>query len=129
MRSALRMAGLQPTDIGHINAHGLGGKVSDLEEAQAIHDVFGDYARKVPVCGLKGFWGNSGAGDGALELAASLLALQHGTIPFTINTTEPDPACGLNVVRDKLLPTDNKVVMNVNFTRIGQASVVIVRGE
>jgi len=129
MRTALRMSGLAPTDIGHINAHGLGGKVSDLEEAQAIHEVFGDYGSKVPVVGLKGYWGNSGAGDGALELAASLLALQQGCIPFTLNTTEPDPACGLNIVRDKLLPTDNKVVMNVNFTRIGQGSVVIVRGE
>jgi 3-oxoacyl-[acyl-carrier-protein] synthase II len=129
MRAALKMAGLAPTDIGHINAHGLGGKVSDLEEARAIHDVFGDYASKVPVVGLKGFWGNSGAGDGALELAASLLALQHGCVPFTLNTTQPDPECGLNVVKDKVLPTDNKVVMNVNFTRIGQGSVVIVRGE
>jgi len=129
MRAALRMAGLAPTDIGHINAHGLGGKISDLEEARAIHDVFGDYATKVPVVGLKGFWGNSGAGDGALELAASLLALQHGCVPFTLNTTQPDPECGLNVVTNKVLPTDNKVVMNVNFTRIGQGSVVIVRGE
>ncbi|MBL8851092.1 MAG: beta-ketoacyl-[acyl-carrier-protein] synthase family protein [Planctomycetaceae bacterium] len=129
MRAALRMSGLQPTDIGHINAHGLGGRESDLGEAQAIHDVFGDYGRKVPVVGLKGFWGNSGAGDGGLELAASLLALKQGCVPFTLNTTDPDPACGLNIVRDKLLPTDNKVVMNVNFTRIGQGSVVIVRGE
>jgi 3-oxoacyl-[acyl-carrier-protein] synthase II len=129
MRAALKMAGLAPTDIGHINAHGLGGKVSDLEEARAIHDVFGDYGKKVPVVGLKGFWGNSGAGDGALELAASLLALQHGCMPFTLNTTQPDPECGLNVVTGKVLPTDNKVVMNVNFTRIGQGSVVIVRGE
>ena len=129
MRAALRMSGLQPTDIGHINAHGLGGRESDLGEAQAIHEVFGDYGRKVPVVGLKGFWGNSGAGDGALELAASLLALQQGCVPFTLNTTEPDPECGLNIVRDKPQPTDNKVVMNVNFTRIGQSSVVIVRGE
>lgn len=129
MRSALRTAGLQPRDIGHINAHGLGGRESDLEEARAIHDVFGDYAREVPVVGLKGFWGNSGAGDGALELAASLLSLQQGVVPFTLNCDNPDPECGLNVVIGKPLPVANKVFMNVNFTRIGQGSVVIVRGE
>ena len=129
MRAALKMAGLQPADVGHINAHGLGGKVSDLEEARAIHDVFGPDASQIPVVGLKGFWGNSGAGDGALELAASLIGLQQGVVPFTLNTTEPDPECGLNVVCDKVRPTDNKVVMNVNFTRVGQSSVVVVRGE
>lgn len=129
MRAALKTAELNPADIGHINSHGLGGKVSDLEEARAIQDVFGASASKTPVVALKGFWGNSGAGDGALELAASLLALQQGVAPFTLNTTEPDPECGLNIVREKPLPTDNKVVMNVNFTRVGQASVVIVRGE
>ena len=129
MRNALSMAGLEPGDIGHINAHGLGGKVSDLEEARAIQDVFGDEAGKVPVVGLKGFWGNSGAGDGAMELAASLLALQNGVIPFTLNCDDPDAECGLNVVRGEPLAATNKVVMNVSFTRVGQASVTIFRGE
>jgi 3-oxoacyl-[acyl-carrier-protein] synthase II len=128
MRSALRAANLRPDEIGHINAHGLGGKLTDLEEARAIHDVFGAFASQVPVVGLKGFLGNSGAGDGALELAASLLALQQGCTPFTLNCHQPDPECGLNVVRGAPLPTSNKVVMNVSYTRIGQASVVIARG-
>ncbi len=129
MRTALRVAGLEPAEIGHINAHGLGGRESDLEEARAIHDVFGAHAGTVPVVGLKGFWGNSGAGDGALEMAASLLALKQGCIPFTLNCDQPDPECGLNIVTGQPLPTTNKTFMNVNFTRIGQGSVVIVRGE
>ena len=129
MRNALSSADLEPGDIGHINAHGLGGRLSDLQEARAIHDVFGDAAANVPVVGLKGFWGNSGAGDGALELAASLLALRNGVVPFTLNCDDPDPECGLNVVRGEPLAAGNKVVMNLSFTRVGQASVTIFRGE
>ena len=82
MRSALRAAGIQPEEVGHINAHGLGGRLADLEEARAIHDVFGAFGSQVPVVGLKGFLGNTGAGDGALQLAASLLALRNGCLPL-----------------------------------------------
>jgi 3-oxoacyl-[acyl-carrier-protein] synthase II len=128
MRSALCVAGIRPEEVGHINAHGLGGRLSDLEEARAIHDVFGAYGSKVPVVGLKGFLGNTGAGDGALQIAASLLALKNGCLPFTLNCTRPDPECNLNVVRGQPQPTTNKVFLSANFTRIGQASVVVARG-
>jgi 3-oxoacyl-[acyl-carrier-protein] synthase II len=129
MRVALKSARLAPDDIGHINAHGLGVRHTDLAEAQAIHDVFGAQGGDVPVVSLKGYMGNSGAGDGALELAASLLAVREGLAPQTLNYTTPDPDCGLNVVHDEPLAVSNKTVMNVSYTRIGQASVVIVRGE
>ncbi len=128
MRYALSAAGLQPGDIGHINAHGLGGKESDLAEAKAIHEVFGALGNTVPVVGLKGYWGNSGAGDGVVELAASLLAVNRGCIPYTLNTAHPDPACNLNIVCNAMRETDNKTFMNVSFTRVGQASVVIAKG-
>lgn len=128
MHSALHSAGIGPGDVGHINAHGLGGKQSDLEEALAIRDVFGDDGAEVPVVGLKGYWGNSGAGDGAMELAASLLSLKENCVPFTLNCEHPDPECGLNVVCGEPAETKNKVVMNLSFTRIGQSSVVIVEG-
>lgn len=126
MRAALNAAGIDPGDVGHINAHGLGGRESDLEEARAIRDVFGDNG--VPVVGLKGFWGNSGAGDGAMELAASLLALKQDRVPFTLNCTQPDPECDLNVVCGEPARATNKIVMNLSFTRIGQSSVVIAEG-
>ncbi len=125
MRSALRSADLAPADLGHINAHGLGTPDDDLAEAQAIHDVFGDTAAQIPVTGLKGVFGNSAAGCGTLELAGSLLGLAQGFIPATHFCENPDPACNLNVVREQQA-TGNKTFVNVNFTRLGQASAIVV---
>ena len=127
MRGALRDAGLRPDQIGHINAHGLGTRDVDIAEAQAILDVFGeDLGKRIPVTALKSFLGNSGAGAGLLELAGSIIGLTHGVIPYTLNYETPDPACPLNIVSKQPLATSNRVVLNVNVTRIGQAAAVIV---
>lgn len=126
MRSALRSAGLEPKDIGHINAHGLGTDQVDVQEAQAIHDVFGpELGRTVPVTAPKSYLGNAGSGAGMQELAASILGLRHGVIPATLNYETPDPRCELRVVTD-LTPTDNRFVLKVNVTRAGQAAAVVV---
>jgi 3-oxoacyl-[acyl-carrier-protein] synthase II len=127
MRTAIRDAGLKPEQIGHINAHGLGTRTTDIEEAKAILDVFGDdLGRKIPVTALKSFLGNSGAGSGSMELAGSLLGLTHGVIPHTLNYETPDPECPLNIVTGKPLPTDNRIVLKINVTRMGQASASII---
>lgn len=128
MKSALADAGLAPREIGHINAHGLAGVEADIAEAQAIHDVFGDYARQVPVTALKSYMGNSAAGCGSLELAASLVGLHHGVIPHTLNYETPDPDCPLNVVAGQPLETKNLTFLKVNVTRMGQASAVVATG-
>jgi len=127
MRAALREAGLNPQQIGHINAHGLGTRETDIEEAKAILDVFGEeLGRKIPVTALKSYMGNSGAGSGMLELAGSLIGLSHGVIPHTLNYETPDPQCPLNIVTGKPLPTDNRIVLKINVTRMGQASASII---
>jgi 3-oxoacyl-[acyl-carrier-protein] synthase II len=127
MRGALRDAGLEPHQIGHINAHGLGTKDCDIAESQAILDVFGDdLGRRVPVTAMKSFLGNSGAGSGLLELAASVIGLSHGVIPYTLNYETPDPACPLNIVAKRPLSTSNRIVLSVNVTRAGQAAAAIV---
>lgn len=128
MRLALEKAGIAPEEVGHINANGLGTRDGDLAEALAIREVFGDYASRVPVTALKSFTGNSGSGCGAQELTGSLLGLKQGVIPFTLNCDNPDPECGLNIVRHEPLATDNKIILNINSTRIGQASAVLVQG-
>ncbi len=125
MRMALRSAGVAPDELGHINAHGLGSPEDDLAEAQAIHEVFGAHGSQVPVTGLKGVLGNSAASCGTLELAASLLGLSAGYIPATVFCDNPDPECNLNIVQKKRT-TSNKTFLNVNFTRVGQASAVVV---
>jgi 3-oxoacyl-[acyl-carrier-protein] synthase II len=127
VRAALRSADLSPSDIGHINAHGLGDPQADLEEARAIHDVFGALGAEIPVTSLKGAVGNSAAASGTVELAGSVLGLQQGLVPPTLHCDTPDPECNLNVVRDEPRPTKNRSVLNVSFTRFGQASAVIVQ--
>lgn len=127
MRLALKEAGLKPDQIGHINAHGLGTRESDIEESKAILDAFGpELGRKIPVTAIKSYLGNSGAGSGSMELAASILGLSHGVIPPTLNYDNPDPECPLNVVCGKPMPTENRIVLKINVTRMGQASASIV---
>lgn len=123
-RAALRDAGLQPGEVGHVNAHGAGIVAYDLAESAALNRVFG---LDVPVVGLKGYVGNLGSGSGAFELVASLLTAREGFLPATLNCDELDPACPIDVVRGAGRTTVNPTFLNVNFTRYGQASAVLVR--
>ena len=88
-------AGLSAAEIGHVNANGLSTLHDDQIEAQAIHDLLGD----VPVTAPKSFFGNLGAGTGAVEMAVSVLALRDGLVPHTLNYEHPDPLCPVNVIR------------------------------
>jgi 3-oxoacyl-[acyl-carrier-protein] synthase II len=127
MQKALEDADLEPRDIGHINAHGIGSQSSDALEALAILDIFGKDHPNIPVTALKSYFGNSGSGNGLLELAGSVLGLREGIIPPTRNFETPDPNCPLNIIAGKPLPTKNRVVLNINVTIVGQASAAIVR--
>jgi len=127
IQAALRDAGLKPSDIGHINAHGSGDPEEDAIEAAALHDVFGDAAATIPVCSIKGYTGNSGAGSGIVEITASLLATAEGKAPRTLNCEQPDEALKLNVTRD-FTPVANKTFVKINYTRAGQATAVIFQG-
>jgi len=123
--AALREAGLPPTAIGHINAHGSGSRVGDLAEARAFHRVFGE--NPPPVIGLKGHMGTLASGCGAVELAASLLGLHRGLVPPTLNCENPDPACSLDVVRGRPRSIENPIFVNTNYTANGQAAALVVR--
>ena len=125
-RAALRDAGLTPADIGHVNAHGLGTPWIDVDEALAIHEIFGPAGETVPVTALKSVLANAGASCGTLELAGSLAGLEQGVVPATKNYRVPDPACRLNIVHDKPLPIANRVVLNINVTTCGQAAALVV---
>lgn len=128
MRQALRDAKLTPEQIGHINANADGTKERDQQEAQAILDVFGEYGKQIPVTAFKSYFGNSGAGCGIMEITGSIVGLKHGVIPATLNYETPDPDCPLNVVHGDNLPTENKIFIKTNVTRIGQACAVVIRG-
>lgn len=130
IRAALRSAGLAPGEIGHVNAHGAASVASDLAEARAIGRVFGEGpGLGVPVTALKGYMGNIVSGSGAVELIASLIGVNRGLIPPTLNCDEPDLSCPLDLVTGPARPTDSPTFLNINLTRHGQAAAVIVRGN
>jgi 3-oxoacyl-[acyl-carrier-protein] synthase II len=125
MGSALRQANLSPGAIGHLHAHGLGGRQADIEEARAIRAVFGFHADRLPVVAAKSSMGNAGAGSGAIELVASLLALKHGHLFPVLNFENPDPECPIAPVRTPEVPAGS-CFLNVNAGANGQASCVVM---
>ena len=124
--AALKLAGLEPEAVGHVNAHGIGSIVSDRAEAAAFSRLFGT---KVPVTSIKGGMGNLVSGCGAVDAIASLLAVNHQAIPPTINCDDLDPAFAIDLVRGSVRPTDNPIFVTTNLTRFGQAAALVVRGN
>jgi len=124
--AVLRSTGLRPDDVGHIHAHGLSTRTSDVEEAWAINEVFGRRAVPIPVTAAKSYFGNLGAGSGMVELIASVLALNHGRLFPVLNYSTPDPECPLAVVTNGEVAAGQSFV-NLNVTPQGQASAVLIR--
>ncbi len=124
LRAALSDAGLKPSEVGHVNAHGAGTVACDSAEARAIGRVFG---REMPITAMKGSVGNLVSGAGAVELIASLLGVNHGFIPPIVNCDEP--AFDLDFVRGQARPTKNPIFISANITRHGQAAAMVVRGN
>jgi 3-oxoacyl-[acyl-carrier-protein] synthase II len=95
---ALTRARLSPQQVDYINAHATGTPVGDVIETLAIKHVFGEYASNVPISSIKSMIGHLTSAAGAVEAAATILALNNGLLPPTINCTEPDPECDLDYV-------------------------------
>jgi 3-oxoacyl-[acyl-carrier-protein] synthase II len=96
MEQALADAGVEPEDVGHVNAHGTSTPLNDQAEAEAIAKVFGSPGP--PVTSVKGITGHALAGAGAIEAVASALSVEHRLIPPTARCTTPDPELGIDVV-------------------------------
>ena len=125
---AMQRANLTVGDLSHLNASGMGTIEDDPYEAQAIHAALGD----VPVTALKSVFGHLGAGCGAVELAASLVGIQKGEIPRTLNYETPDPACPVNVVTGEQLkigPASSRNVLKLSSSRLGHAAALVVTGD
>jgi 3-oxoacyl-[acyl-carrier-protein] synthase II len=98
LRDGLRRARLDPDAVDYVNAHGTGTALNDKMESQAVHAVFGERSRTLPVSSIKALTGHTMGAAGALEAVASFLAIRHGVIPPTWNWEEPDPDCELDCV-------------------------------
>jgi len=98
MRLALADAALEPAAITHVNAHGTGTKLNDPVETRAIRSVFGDRADSLAVSSTKSMHGHAMGASGAIEAALSLLAVNAGFVPPTINLRVEDPECDLDYV-------------------------------
>jgi 3-oxoacyl-[acyl-carrier-protein] synthase II len=108
--------------VGHVNAHGASTIEGDIREAVAIRAVLGD----VPVTAPKSFFGNLGAGSGAVEMAASLLALEHNLVPITLNYERPDPRCDVRVVHGQPLEGRPPTAMVLSQSGTGQTAAVLI---
>jgi 3-oxoacyl-[acyl-carrier-protein] synthase II len=115
MQRALRDAGLQPTDIGYINAHGTSTPVGDKVETIAIKKVFGDYAYKLPVSSTKSMTGHLLGAAGGLESAIAAMVVKTGMLPPTINYENPDPECDLDYVPNVARKVELTHVMSNSF--------------
>ncbi|MCO5937236.1 beta-ketoacyl-ACP synthase II [Mucilaginibacter sp. RB4R14] len=92
MKAALEDAGLQPSDIDYVNVHGTSTPIGDPQEVKAITDAFGDHIYNINISSTKSMTGHLLGAAGAVEAIASILALQHGIVPPTINHFTDDPA-------------------------------------
>ncbi|MCE9545641.1 MAG: beta-ketoacyl-[acyl-carrier-protein] synthase family protein [Planctomycetia bacterium] len=124
LRGALRSAGADPGQLGHIHAHGLATRSSDAAEASAIQDVCGPRDGQCPVTAAKSYFGNLGAGSGIVELISSVLALKHGQLFPVLNFQTPDAECPVRVARAGDKPGASFI--NLSVTPQGQASAVMV---
>lgn len=126
VRAALREAGSAPREVGHIHAHGLSTRSCDAEEAWAIRDVMDGAADDTPLVAAKSHFGHLGAGSGAAELVASILALSAGHLFPVLNYRTPDPACRVAVATSCDVRA-GRSALNLSVTPQGQASAVLIR--
>jgi 3-oxoacyl-[acyl-carrier-protein] synthase II len=126
IRAALAAAGLDPgagrDALGSVNAHGSGLVDPDRLEASGIAAELGD----TPVTALKSSFGNLGAGSGAVELAASVLGLEAGLVPPTLNYETPDPLCPVHVVHGQPLAGRPGTALALNGCSMGQVAAALV---
>lgn len=127
MSIALKEAGLEPGEIDYINAHGTSTPLNDKNETMAIKTVFGKGAYRIPISSTKSMVGHLLGAAGAMEAAISVLTIQNGVIPPTINLTSPDPDCDLDYVPN----TARQAVVNTALSNVfgfgGHNSTLIIR--
>jgi 3-oxoacyl-[acyl-carrier-protein] synthase II len=127
IRRALDRARIDPGDVDHINAHGTGTPQNDRAESQAFRSVFGERASRIPVTSIKSMIGHCLGAAGAVEAAAAALTISRGAIPPTINHTETDPDCALDVVANTTREAPVRCAISTSLAFGGIDSVLVLR--
>ena len=124
---ALKDAGLNPEDVGYINAHGTGTAANDKTECAAVAHAFGPHADQLMMSSTKSMHGHLIGGTGAVELLACIMALRDGVIAPTIGYEEPDPECALDVVPNVARQAKVTAVLSNAFAFGGLNAVIALR--
>ncbi|WP_435261202.1 beta-ketoacyl-ACP synthase II [Tenacibaculum sp. nBUS_03] len=129
MKNCLENAGLNPEDVDHINTHGTSTPLGDVAELKAISEVFGDHAKNININSTKSMTGHLLGAAGAIEAIASILAMEHGVIPPTINHNNIDENINpeLNLTLNKAQKRDVKVAMSNTFGFGGHNACVVFK--
>ena len=115
MRNAIQDAGIEPSQIGYINAHGTSTPLGDRIESKAIERLFGDHARDMVVSSTKSMTGHLLGGAGGLEAGITALSLRDQIVPPTINLENPDEGCDLDYVKDTARKVEMEYALSNSF--------------
>ncbi|MFM7186896.1 MAG: beta-ketoacyl-ACP synthase II [Armatimonadota bacterium] len=127
MVAALRDAGVQPDEVGYINAHGTSTPLNDKNETAALKKVFGDHAYKLAVSSTKSMTGHLLGGAGGIEAVAAALAIHSGQLPPTINYDNPDPDCDLDYIPNVARTQQVEVAVSNNSGFGGHNAVIVLK--
>ena len=127
MGQALADAGLEPSEVDYINAHGTSTPLNDESETAAIHAVFGDHARELMVSSTKSMTGHLLGAAGAVETIFTALALREGFVPATIGYQVPDPACDLDIVPNQGRAAEIKVALSNSLGFGGHNAAIVLK--
>ena len=129
MTMALKKAGIDPTEVDYINAHGTGTPLNDKLETLGIKRVFGEHAYRLRVSSSKSMTGHMMGAAGAIEAMVCILAMRDGIIPPTINLRHPDPECDLDYVPNEARPAKIRVALSNSMGLGGHNSCIILRNS
>jgi 3-oxoacyl-[acyl-carrier-protein] synthase II len=124
---ALKKAGINPEEIDYINAHGTATLLNDHTETNVIKNVYGEHARRVPISASKSMLGHLLGAAGSIEAVITILAMQNGLLPPTINLTNPDPDCDLDYVPNIARKAVVNTAVSNSFGFGGHNSVLVFK--
>ncbi|HTM47451.1 MAG TPA: beta-ketoacyl-[acyl-carrier-protein] synthase family protein [Bryobacteraceae bacterium] len=127
IRCALRDAAIPAGEVGYINAHGTATQANDVTETAAIHDVFGPHTGRLAISSTKSMHGHTLGAAGAIEAAATILALRNGVLPPTAGYRQADPQCDLDVIPNQARPADAEFALSNSFAFGGLNAVLAFR--